>query len=39
LFLIGAFCWTIVDPRRPVFDELPTPSHDRAPSPIGAATA
>ena len=39
LFLVGAFCWTIVDPRRPVFDELPIPSHDRAASPIGAATA
>jgi ACS family glucarate transporter-like MFS transporter len=23
LFLIGAFCWTLVDPARPVFDELP----------------
>jgi MFS transporter, ACS family, glucarate transporter len=39
LFLLGAFCWTIVDPRRPVFDELAQPAHDRAPSPVGAATA
>ena len=23
LFLVGAFCWTLVDPARPVFDELP----------------
>jgi sugar phosphate permease len=23
LFLVGAFCWTLVDPTRPVFDELP----------------
>jgi ACS family glucarate transporter-like MFS transporter len=23
LFLVGAFCWTVVDPTRPVFDELP----------------
>jgi hypothetical protein len=22
LFLVGAFCWTIVDPARPVFEEL-----------------
>jgi sugar phosphate permease len=22
LFLVGAFCWTLVDPARPVFDEL-----------------
>jgi ACS family glucarate transporter-like MFS transporter len=22
LFLVGAFCWTLVDPTRPVFDEL-----------------
>jgi sugar phosphate permease len=36
LFLVGAFCWTIVDPRRPVFDELPIPSHDQAPSTIRA---
>jgi hypothetical protein len=39
LFLVGAFCWTVVDPRRPVFDELPMPTHDRASSTIGAATA
>jgi MFS family permease len=35
LFLVGAFCWTIVDPRRPVFDELPASARDRA-STIGA---
>jgi cyanate permease len=39
LFLVGACCWTVVDPRRPVFDELPMPTHDRASSTIGAATA
>jgi MFS transporter, ACS family, glucarate transporter len=39
LFLVGAFCWTLVDPGRPVFDELPIPSRDRASSTIGAATA
>jgi ACS family glucarate transporter-like MFS transporter len=22
LFLVGAFCWTLVDPARPVFDEI-----------------
>jgi ACS family glucarate transporter-like MFS transporter len=27
LFFVGAYCWTIVDPRRPVFDRLPMPSH------------
>ncbi len=26
LFLLGAFCWTLVDPARPVFDELRIPS-------------
>ena len=39
LFLVGAFCWTLVDPSRPVFDELPMSSPDRAASNIGAATA
>ena len=39
LFLVGAFCWTIVDPKRPVFDEPPPLARDRASSPIGAATA
>ena len=39
LFLVGAFCWTVVDPGRPVFDELPIPSRDRASPTIGAATA
>jgi sugar phosphate permease len=23
LFLVGAFCWTLIDPARPVFEELP----------------
>ncbi len=39
LFLVGALCWTVIDPARPVFDELPTPLSDRASSKIGAATA
>jgi len=39
LFLVGAVCWTIVDPKRPVFDELPEPSQGRAPSRVSAATA
>jgi ACS family glucarate transporter-like MFS transporter len=39
LFLVGAFCWTVVDPARPVFDELPLPSRDRASSTIGATTS
>ena len=36
LFLVGSLCWTVVDPRRPVFDELPMPSQQRASSPVGA---
>jgi len=36
LFLLGAFCWTLVDPAQPVFDELPAASP--ATSPIGAVT-
>jgi ACS family glucarate transporter-like MFS transporter len=39
LFLVGAFCWTVVDPARPVFDELPIPSRDHASSTIGATTS
>lgn len=39
LFLLGAFCWTVVDPTRPVFEEGPTQSHDRTPTPVDAATA
>jgi MFS transporter, ACS family, glucarate transporter len=39
LFLVGAFCWRVVDPARPVFDELPIPSRDRASSTIGATTS
>jgi hypothetical protein len=23
LFLIGALCWAVIDPTRPVFEELP----------------
>jgi ACS family glucarate transporter-like MFS transporter len=34
LFLVGAICWTVVDPRRPVFEEA-APLASRA----GAATA
>jgi cyanate permease len=26
LFLLGAVCWTVIDPRRPVFEELATRS-------------
>jgi MFS transporter, ACS family, glucarate transporter len=36
LFLVGAFCWTLIDPRQPVFNELPV-SPERA--SIGTATA
>jgi ACS family glucarate transporter-like MFS transporter len=39
LFLVGAFCWIVVDPNRPIFDELPVPSHGRASFKVGAATA
>jgi MFS transporter, ACS family, glucarate transporter len=39
LFLVGAFCWRVVDPARPVFDELPIPSRDRASSTIGATNS
>jgi MFS family permease len=39
LFLVGALCWTVVDPRRPVFDEVPMPSPDPASSSVGTATA
>jgi sugar phosphate permease len=38
LFLLGALCWTLVDPTRPVFDEAPR-SHDRTTSTVGATTA
>ena len=34
LFLFGAVCWLLVDPRQPVFDEMPTPS----PTAVGAVT-
>jgi len=27
LFLLGAFCWTLVDPVRPLFDETPATIH------------
>jgi hypothetical protein len=23
LFLIGAACWSVIDPKRPVFEEMP----------------
>jgi cyanate permease len=36
LFLLGAACWMIVDPKRPVFDELPLRSQDRAAPTVGA---
>jgi MFS transporter, ACS family, glucarate transporter len=39
LFLLGAFCWTLIDPKQPVFDEVPAPSASRAPSAVGQATA
>lgn len=39
LFFVGAACWTLVDPERPVFSELPIASHGRPPSAVGAATA
>ncbi len=41
LFLVGAACWALVDPTRPVFDELPVTSQDsKAPAPVGSpATA
>jgi hypothetical protein len=31
LFLGGAFCWMLIDPRQPVFNELPLSSPDRGP--------
>ncbi len=30
LFLVGSFCWTLVDPTRPVFGEGPMPSGEAA---------
>jgi len=27
LFFVGAYCWTVVDPARPVFDERPVAAH------------
>jgi ACS family glucarate transporter-like MFS transporter len=39
LFLVGAVCWTIIDPRQPVFDELPVAGHDRVSSTVGTAPA
>jgi ACS family glucarate transporter-like MFS transporter len=30
LFLVGAFCWTVVDPQRPVFEELTVLPNERA---------
>ncbi|NUR53596.1 MAG: MFS transporter [Acidobacteria bacterium] len=38
LFLVGAACWALVDPTRPVFNELPVASQDRAAAaPLGSA--
>ena len=37
LFLVGAVCWTVIDPRRPVFDAAPAVAPGRA--TIGATTA
>ena len=39
LFFVGAACWTLVDPERPVFSELPVSSHGRPSSAVGTATA
>ena len=39
LFLVGAFCWTIVHPERPVFGEAPDAAATRAASSLGTATA
>ena len=37
LFLVGAVCWTVIDPERPVFAE--DPAHGRASPAAGAVTA
>jgi nitrate/nitrite transporter NarK len=39
LFLVGAVCWIVVDPNRPIFDELPVPPDGRASFKVGATTA
>jgi MFS transporter, ACS family, glucarate transporter len=39
LFLVGALCWMVVDPERPVFDESPQAAPGAARSRVGAATA
>jgi hypothetical protein len=37
LFLLGAACWTIIDPRRPVFGMEPhTREPEAAPAPMAA---
>jgi MFS family permease len=38
LFLLGAFCWTLVDPKQPVFEGDPMPASPGRAS-VGAATA
>jgi ACS family glucarate transporter-like MFS transporter len=38
LFLVGAFCWTLIDPTVPIFDELRVSSPGLATSRTGAAT-
>jgi MFS transporter, ACS family, glucarate transporter len=37
LFLIGAFCWTFIDPRVPVFDEATESAASRATSRVATA--
>ena len=39
LFFVGAVCWTLIDPERPVFSELLSASRGQPSSAIGAATA
>ena len=36
LFLVGAFCWTIVHPEQPVFGEAPMTAPRHAASPARA---
>jgi ACS family glucarate transporter-like MFS transporter len=39
LFFVGAFCWTLIDPTLPVFDELPGSPPERVTPKTDAATA
>ena len=39
LFLVGVVCWTVIDPTRPVFGELPAAAHGRTSSTVDTATA